>query len=54
LLADKLRLEQQLTVGGGGQAMLAENQRLHRDLDRLRDLLRQHGIEPDGGTARTA
>jgi hypothetical protein len=23
-------------------------------LDRLRDLLRQHGIEPDGGTARTA
>ena len=54
LLADKLRLEQQLTVGGGGQAMLAENQRLHRELDRLRDLLRQHGIEPDGGTARTA
>jgi hypothetical protein len=54
LLADKLRLEQQLTAGGGGQAMLAENQRLHRELDRLRDLLRQHGIEPDGGTARTA
>ncbi len=54
LLADKLRLEQQLTAGVGGQAMLAENQRLHRELDRLRDLLRQHGIEPDGGTARTA
>lgn len=31
-----------------------ENQRLHREVDRLRDLLRQHGIEPDGGTARTA
>lgn len=25
-----------------------------RELDRLRDLLRQHGIEPDGGTAKTA
>jgi hypothetical protein len=54
LLADRLRLEQQLTVGEGGHAIIAENQRLHRELDRLRDLLRQHGIEPDGGTARTA
>ena len=54
LLADKLRLENQLTAGPGVQAMLAENQRLHRELDRLRDRLRQHGIEPDGGTARTA
>jgi prophage maintenance system killer protein len=54
LLADKLRLEQQLTVGMSGQAVIAENQRLHRELDRLRDLLRQHGIEPNGGTARTA
>jgi prophage maintenance system killer protein len=54
LLADKIRLEQQLTVGISGQALIAENQRLHRELDRLRDLLRQHGIEPSGGTARTA
>ena len=54
LLADKLQLEQQLTAGMGGSAILAENQRLHRELERLRDLLRQHGIEPDGGTARTA
>jgi hypothetical protein len=36
------------------RAVIAENQRVHRELDRLRDLLRQHGIEPDGGTARTA
>jgi hypothetical protein len=36
------------------QAVIADNQRLHRELDRLRDLLRQHGIEPDDGTARTA
>ncbi len=54
LLADKLRLEQQLTAGVGGQAVLAENQRLLRELERLRDLLRQHGIEPDSGTARPA
>ncbi len=54
LLADKLRLEQQLTAGRGGQAIIAENQRLHRELDRLRQLLRRHGIEPDGSTARTA
>jgi hypothetical protein len=54
LLADKLRLEQQVTAGVGGQAIIAENQQLLRELERLRDLLRQHGIEPDGGTARTA
>jgi len=54
LLADKLRLEQQLTAGAGGQAIIAENQRLHRELQRLRDLLRQHSIEPDNGSARTA
>ncbi len=54
LLADKQRLENQLTAGPGGRAIIAENQRLHRELDRLRDLLRQHGIGPEGGTARTA
>jgi prophage maintenance system killer protein len=54
LLADKTRLEQQLTAGVSGRALIAENQRLHRELDRLRDLLRQHGIEPNGGTARIA
>jgi prophage maintenance system killer protein len=54
LLADKIRLEQQLTVGVEGQAIIAENQRLHRELDRLRGLLRDHGIEPNDGTARTA
>jgi prophage maintenance system killer protein len=54
LLADKLRLENQLTAGVAGQAILAENQRLRRELQRLRDLLRQHGIEPGGGSARPA
>jgi hypothetical protein len=54
LLAGQLRLEQQLTAGAGGRAVLAENQRLLRELEHLRDLLRQHGIEPDGGSTRTA
>jgi hypothetical protein len=54
LLAEKLRLERQWAAGADVQAVIAENQRVHGELDRLRDLLRQHGIEPDGGTARTA
>jgi Clp amino terminal domain, pathogenicity island component len=54
LRADKRRLEDQLTSGVDVQAVVAENQRVHRELDRLRDLLRQHGIEPDGGTAQSA
>jgi ATP-dependent Clp protease ATP-binding subunit ClpA len=32
----------------------AEVQRLHREVQGLRELLRQHGIEPDGGTTQTA
>ncbi|MGH3182482.1 MAG: hypothetical protein ACRDOE_11335 [Streptosporangiaceae bacterium] len=54
MLYAKLRLEQQLSAGARWPGLIAENQRLHRELDHLRDLLRQHGIEPDGGTARTA
>ncbi len=54
LLADKRRLENLLADGGGGRAVIAEYQRLHRELDRLRGLLHQHGVDPDGGTARTA
>jgi prophage maintenance system killer protein len=54
LRAEKLRLEHQWAAGVDVRAVIAENQRVHRELDRLRDLLRQHGIEPDGGTARSA
>ena len=36
------------------RAVRAENQRLGRELDRLRGILRDHGIDPDGGTARPA
>jgi prophage maintenance system killer protein len=54
LHASKLRLEQQWAAGVDVQAVIAENQRVHRELDRMRGLLREHGIEPDDGTARTA
>jgi len=54
LRAEKLRLEQEWAASVDVRAVIAENQRVHRELDRLRGLLRQHGIEPDGGTARTA
>jgi ATP-dependent Clp protease ATP-binding subunit ClpA len=54
LLADKLRLERQWTAGVDVQAVIEENQRVHRELERLRELLRQHGIDPNGGTVRTA
>jgi prophage maintenance system killer protein len=54
LRADKLRLEQQWAAGVDVQAVVAENQRVHRELDRMRGLLREYGIEPDDGTARTA
>jgi ATP-dependent Clp protease ATP-binding subunit ClpA len=46
--------ERQWAAGADVQAVVAENQRVHRELDRLRGLLREHGIEPDDGTARTA
>jgi ATP-dependent Clp protease ATP-binding subunit ClpA len=35
-------------------AVVQENQRLHREVERLRELLRRHGIEPGDGTAETA
>jgi ATP-dependent Clp protease ATP-binding subunit ClpA len=54
LLADKLRREQEWAAGVDVQAVIAENRRVHHELERLRGLLRQHGIEPDGGTAQTA
>jgi ATP-dependent Clp protease ATP-binding subunit ClpA len=54
LLVDKLRREREWTASVDVQAVIAENQRVHRELERLRELLRQHGIEPNGGTARTA
>jgi ATP-dependent Clp protease ATP-binding subunit ClpC len=42
------------TAGVDLAAVVQENQHLHREVERLRELLRRHGIEPDGGTAQTA
>ena len=35
-------------------AVFDENERLHAEVQRLRDLLREHGIDPDNGASRTA
>jgi ATP-dependent Clp protease ATP-binding subunit ClpA len=46
--------EQAWAAGVDLEAVVQENQRLHREVERLRELLRQHGIEPDGETGQTA
>jgi ATP-dependent Clp protease ATP-binding subunit ClpC len=46
--------EQEWTAGVDLEAVIQENHNLHREVERLRELLRQHGIEPDGGTGQTA
>jgi ATP-dependent Clp protease ATP-binding subunit ClpA len=53
LLADQARREREWTAGVDVQALIEENQGLHREVERLRGLLRQHGIEPNGGAAQT-
>jgi hypothetical protein len=35
-------------------AVFEESERLHAEVERLRLLLRQHGVEPDDGAARSA
>jgi hypothetical protein len=35
-------------------AVIQENHQLHSEVERLRALLRRHGIDPGGGTARPA
>jgi ATP-dependent Clp protease ATP-binding subunit ClpA len=44
--------ERAWTAGVDLAAVVGENQRLHGEVERLRELLRRHGIEPDGGTAQ--
>jgi prophage maintenance system killer protein len=43
-------------TGGGMDAdtLTAENLRLYREIERLRGLLHEHGIEPDEGTSQSA
>jgi Clp amino terminal domain, pathogenicity island component len=52
--AQREQIEQIWTAGVDVGAVVEENQRLHRQVERLQGLLRQHGIEPDGGTSQTA
>jgi ATP-dependent Clp protease ATP-binding subunit ClpA len=54
LLTRLAEREQEWTAGVDLAAVIQENHNLHREVERLRELLRQHGIEPDGGTAQTA
>jgi ATP-dependent Clp protease ATP-binding subunit ClpC len=60
LLAGLAEREREGTAGVDLAAVVQEVQRLHGEVQRLhgevqglRELLRQHGIEPDGGTAQT-
>ncbi len=53
--ADPTRREQRRgLLTGELTAVLDENDRLHAEVERLRLLLGQHGIEPDDGAARSA
>jgi ATP-dependent Clp protease ATP-binding subunit ClpA len=54
LLTQLAEREREWTAGVDLAAVLQENQNLHREVERLRDLLRRHGTEPDGGTQATA
>jgi ATP-dependent Clp protease ATP-binding subunit ClpA len=54
LLTRVAEWERAWTAGVDLAAVVQENQHLHREVERLRELLRRHGIEPDGGTTQTA
>jgi ATP-dependent Clp protease ATP-binding subunit ClpA len=54
LLARVAEQEQAWTAGVDLGAVIQENQNLHREVERLLELLHRHGIEPNGGTAETA
>jgi ATP-dependent Clp protease ATP-binding subunit ClpA len=54
LLTRLAKWERAWTAGVDLEAVVQENENLHREVERLRELLRRHGIEPDGGTAQTA
>jgi ATP-dependent Clp protease ATP-binding subunit ClpA len=54
LLTRVAERERAWTVGVDLAEVIQENQNLHREVTYLRALLRQHRIEPDGGTTQTA
>jgi ATP-dependent Clp protease ATP-binding subunit ClpA len=45
--------ERAWTAGVDLAAVVGENQRLHREVERLRALLHRHGIEPESGPTQT-
>ena len=53
LLTRVAEWERAWTAGVDLAAVIQENQRLHREVERLRELLRRHGVEPNGGTTET-
>jgi ATP-dependent Clp protease ATP-binding subunit ClpC len=54
LMTHAAEQERAWTAGVDLAAVIQENQDLHREVERLRELLGRHGIEPDGGTTETA
>jgi ATP-dependent Clp protease ATP-binding subunit ClpA len=46
--------ERAWTAGVDLEAVVQENQNLHREVERLRELLRRHGIDPGSGAEETA
>jgi ATP-dependent Clp protease ATP-binding subunit ClpC len=48
------REQRRASLTGELTAILDENDRLHAEVERLRLMLRQHGVEPDDGAARSA
>ena len=54
LLTRVAERERAWTAGVDLEAVVRENENLHGEVERLRGLLRRHGIEPNGGTARPA
>ena len=46
--------EREWTAGVDLAAVIQENHKLHSEVERLRELLGRHGIDPDGGAEETA
>jgi ATP-dependent Clp protease ATP-binding subunit ClpA len=54
LLTRLTKREQEWTAGVDLAAVIEQNHKLQTEVERLRELLQRHGIDPNGGTAETA
>jgi ATP-dependent Clp protease ATP-binding subunit ClpA len=54
LLTQLAERERAWTAGVDLAAVVQENENLHDEVERLRELLRRHGVDPGGGTTQTA